>query len=343
MRSLAHALQHRGHETLVIAPTSSRAPDDLEQGVARAGLAVGIPANGSVAPISFGPLAAAALRRSLRGFAPDIVHAHEPLIPSLSLLTLWASGLPPIVGTFHAAADESLGYRMARPVLDRAARHLSLRTAVSEAARSLAHRYFPGDYAITPNGVELERFAAADPLDWGPGRHVLFLGRIERRKGLEVLIQAMTRLRDLDVTLVVAGEGPGSRSAAAMARSLDVRVRFIGRIAEADVPRSYRAAEVYCAPGLGGESFGIVLVEAMASGTPVVCSDLPGFRAVVGEAGIRVPPGDVDGLADGIRAALTDRNEELAARSIDRAHVFDWKNLVVGVEALYRRALAEAA
>ena len=343
VRALSHVLQERGHETLVVAPTSSRSVEGLGQDVARAGRAVGIPANGSVAPISFGPLAASALRRSLRGFGPDIIHAHEPLIPSLSLLALWASGLPPIVGTFHAAAEESLGYRTARPILDRAARRLSLRTAVSESARSLVHRYFPGEYAITPNGVELERFADADRLDLGPGPHVLFLGRIERRKGLEVLIQAMARVRDLDVTLVVAGEGPEAKSAEAMARSLDVRARFIGSLAEDDVPRAYRTADVYCAPGLGGESFGIVLVEAMAAGAPVVCSDLPGFRAVVGEAAVRVPPGDADKLADALRAALTDRKEELARRSSERAHVFDWKNLVVGVEAIYRRALAQAA
>ena len=337
IRALSNSLRERDHETLVIAPASERSAAFGGE-VVRAGHALGIPANGSVAPIAFGPIASAALRRALEAFDPDVVHLHEPLVPSLSLLALWNRPKWPTVGTFHAAASESGGYRLARPVLERAARRLTVRTAVSDAARALVERYFPGHYFITPNGVEIGRFASATPLDLGAGKRVLFLGRLERRKGLEVLIQAMTRLRGLEARLVVAGEGPGRKEAESLVRSLQVEAEFLGRLSEDNLPRAFKAADVYCAPGLGGESFGIVLVEAMAAGTPVVCSDLPGFRAVVGDAALRVPPGDAGALAEAIEVALTSRGEDLARRARERAHAFDWTHLVAGVEDLYRRA-----
>lgn len=337
IRALSTALKERDHETLVIAPTVGRL-ETLGSGVERAGHAVGIPANGSVAPIAFGPVAAAALRRALKAFDPDVVHLHEPLVPSLSLLALWNHSDRPLVGTFHAAAEQSTGYRIARPILGRAIGRLTVRSAVSAAARDLVSRYFPGDYEISPNGVDIARFTDAEPLDLGDGPHVLFLSRIERRKGLEVLIQAMTRLRDLNASLVVAGEGPGSKDAVALTKSLGIPSEFLGRLSEPDVPRVFRSADVYCAPGLGGESFGIVLVEAMAAGAPVVCSDLPGFRAVVGAAGLLVPPGDAGALAEALRTALGERSSELRVTARQRSHAFDWNNLVVGVEALYRKA-----
>jgi phosphatidylinositol alpha-mannosyltransferase len=217
-----------------------------------------------------------------------------------------------------------------------------LKTAVSEAARSLAARYFPGDYAITPNGVEIDRFERAEPLRVGTRPRVLFLGRIERRKGLEVLIQAMARLREVDAHLVVAGEGPSLKEATKLTETLGVPATFLGRLSEDDVPRAYRAADVYCAPGLGGESFGIVLVEAMAAGAPVVCSDLPGFAAVVGDAGLRVPPGDAGSLAEALRRALGPDSADLRRRSSERAHAFDWNVLVGGVEGIYHEARAPA-
>jgi phosphatidylinositol alpha-mannosyltransferase len=304
------------------------------------GRAVGIPANGSIAPLSFGPGGWAGARRTLASFGPHVVHLHEPLIPSLSLLSLWSTDAPS-VGTFHAAADSSAGYRVARPVLQRAARRLAVRTAVSDAARALVKRYFPGDYLLTPNGVEVERFADAPALDLGMARSVLFLGRIERRKGLNVLIRAMATLDDLDATLVVAGTGPEEGSCRSLATSLGVDIRFIGRVAENDLPGIYRAADVYCAPGLGGESFGIVLVEAMAAGAPVVCSDLEGFRGVAGAAAALVPPNDPDALADRLREVLTDdaRREAMSKASRRVAHMHDWKRLVAGVEAIYEQAI----
>ena len=337
VRSLADVLRRRGHDVTVLAPYRSRAPDEGD--ARRVAKAFGVPANGSVAPIAFGPLAAASVRRALKSIEPEVIHLHEPLIPSLSLLALWNANAP-LVGTFHAAAEESFGYRISAPVLQRAARRLRVRTAVSDAARELIRRYIPGDYVLTPNGVETDRFAVAEPY-FGDGAHrILFLSRIERRKGLEVLIQAMTRLRDLEVELVVAGSGPEERAARILADRLQVKARFLGRVADEDVPRLYRSASVYCAPGLGGESFGIVLAEAMAAGAPVVCSDLPGFRAVAGGAATLVPPGEAGLLADALREALMDAHKGAEMRRMSKlmAAAFDWGRLVQSVESIYERA-----
>ena len=343
VRSLADTLRARDHDVTVLAPYRSKPPQDAGDAgeVRRVAKAFGVPANGSVAPVAFGPVAAAAVRRALNAIEPDVMHLHEPLIPSLSLLALWNSKAPS-VGTFHAAAEESFGYRIASPVLQRAAARITIRTAVSDAARELISRYVPGDYTLTPNGVDTQRFATAEPLLDGSRPRVLFLSRIERRKGLEVLIQAMTRLRDLDVELVVGGSGPEERAARALAERLQVPATFLGRVSDEEVPRLYRSADVYCAPGLGGESFGIVLVEAMAAGTPVVCSDLPGFRAVGGGAAELVPPGEAGPLADALRKVLTDAAlaGQMGKMSSRMASAYDWSRLVVGVEALYERAAA---
>lgn len=334
VRGLAAALRDRGHEVLVLAPRVSRrdAPD-----ATLVGRAVPVPANGSVAPIAFGPLAAVNLRRALREFAPDVVHAHEPLVPSLSLLA--TAGAGPAVGTFHASAQSSLGYRAARPFLSRVAARLAARTAVSDAARRLAARYFPGDYTLTPNGVDTERFAGAAPLDLGGGRKILFLSRIERRKGLDVLLQAMALL-PVPATLIVAGTGPEASRCRRLAADLGVKARFIGRVSEDDKPRLYRSVDVYCAPGRGGESFGIVLIEAMAAGTPVVCSDLVGFRDAAGDAARTAAPGDPGGLAGALDEVLADEAtaRSLRDRGTSRARSFDWSRLVGNVERVYEGA-----
>ncbi len=340
VRSLADALRRRDHEVVVIAPSVRHL--EPQEGVVITGRAVGIPANGSVAPLSFGPVAAAGVRRVLHDFEPELVHLHEPLIPSLSLLALWNAPAPTI-GTFHAAAERSGGYKVGRPVLERAARRLSVRTAVSDAARRLAATYFPGDFVITPNGVEVARFASATPLELGPpGRkRVLFFSRLERRKGAAVLLEAMAQIKDIGAELIVAGAGPQERSLRAAAKTLDVDARFLGRVDESEVPGLFKAASVYCAPGIGGESFGIVLLEAMAAGAPVVCSDLPGFRDVASGAAALVRPGDPTALARVLRALLEDPEEEqrMRERSVERAQTFDWGALVGDVERLYEHAI----
>jgi len=354
IRAQAATLRDRGHEITVIAPQMWSRPkafgeglrigdlDQLDEAV-RVGRAVAIPANGSMAPISFGPGAAAGMRRALEDLDPHVVHLHEPLIPSLSALALLNSKAP-CVGTFHASSEASLAYWAARPFLKRAIGRLRVRIVVSEAARALIARYFPGEYEEIPNGVVLHRYATASRVDVGPGPTVLFLGRFERRKGLEVLIQAMTRLRDVDAKLVVVGAGSGERSWRALADRLDVPVRFLGGVDDEAKASILRSVDVYCAPALGGESFGIVLIEAMAAGTPVVCSNLPGFRAVAEDAAAVVPPGEPGALADALRGVLTDetRARTMAESGKVVADRYDWTRVAARLEDVYVRAIADS-
>jgi phosphatidyl-myo-inositol alpha-mannosyltransferase len=336
--SLADTLRARGHEVLVLAPRSVGA-HAREDGVAFTGRAVPVPANGSVAPVAFGPAAAAQVKAEIARFAPDVLHLHEPLIPSTSFLALSATKVP-AVGTFHASARSSVGYKLAAPVLQRVAARLTVRTAVSDAARAFALRYFPGEYVLTPNGIDLQRFTSAQPIDLGTGATILFLSRLERRKGAEVLIQAMTRLRDVKASVVIGGDGPERRKLHSLARRLEVPVTFLGRIPHERVPELYASATVYCAPALGGESFGIVLAEAMAAGAPVVCSDLDGFRGVAGTAAKLFPAGDAGALAVALREVLSDPDARSEMTRMGRrlASMYDWSRLAANVEAVYERA-----
>lgn len=341
VRALADALRKRDHRVEVFAPRSKAAPEmSTEPGVTFTGRSVAIPANGSVAPLAFGPMAAVALRRALKEFDPDVLHLHEPLIPSLSLLALWNSDVP-AVGTFHAAADASFGYQAGKPALLSAMRKLAVRTTVSEAARNLISRYFPGDYEMTPNGVDVPRFRDAQPVPFEEPNPVLFLSRIEKRKGLEVLIRALAHLGRDDVTLVAAGTGPEELRCRALTEELGVKTVWLGRVSEADLPRVFKAAIIYCAPGLGGESFGIVLIEAMAAGLPVICSDLPGFQAVASDAAEIVPAGDPEKLAEAIASVLDEpgRGGAMSLASEKVAARYDWAGLVQNVESLYVRAV----
>jgi phosphatidyl-myo-inositol alpha-mannosyltransferase len=305
------------------------------------GRAIGVPANGSVAPICFGPVAALMMRRHLKRFEPDVIHLHEPLIPSLSLLALLAARAP-MVGTFHAAASSSLLYRFFKPALAPLSRRVEVRSAVSPAAAQLIDRYFPGDISSTPNGVDVSRLARAERIDLGPGPHVLFLGRLEPRKGAEVAVRAMSLMEeDLHASLVIAGEGPLAPKLRATARRLKVEVEFLGRVGEDHKERLFRSCDAYCAPNLGGESFGIVLVEAMAAGCPVVCSDLQEFKAVAKGAALFVRTGDASSLADGLRMVLSDPHRAASMReeSTARAALYDWGRLIPELEAIYERAV----
>ncbi|MDQ3954577.1 MAG: glycosyltransferase family 4 protein [Actinomycetota bacterium] len=337
IRSLACALIERDHEIVVLAPGSqSTRRDGRGFDVVTLGRTLPVPANGSVAPISLSPRLVARARSVLHDVGTEVVHAHEPLVPSVSLATVVASSVP-IVGTFHASARSSLGYRVAAPVLARALGKIAVRTVVSDQARALVSRYFPGDYTLTFNGVDFDRFASAAPADFGERPTILFLGRLEKRKGLEVLIQAVARLADLRPRLVVAGTGPKERAMRKLAHRLNIDSRWVGHLDDDGVTRAFKAADVYCAPNLGGESFGIVLLESMAAGTPVVASSLEAFESVTGGAARLVTPGDAAALGAALRKMLTNPEERtrLAAAGVRRAQVFDWGRLVPGVEAIY--------
>lgn len=307
---LARALRGHGHEVRVLGPCDGPPPD---AGVTPLGKSVPLAANGSIAPIA--PDVPAALRtiRALRDEAFDVLHLHEPLVPGPCM---W-SGLikpAPIVATFHAAGV-SAPYRLFGPALRILTNRIDARCAVSDDAVELAGRYFGGVFEMTFNGIEVDRFAKATPWDRDEGPTVLFVGRHEERKGLAVLLATLDRL-PADVRVWVGGEGPQTDELRERVGD-DGRVEWLGRLDEEEKCRRLRRADVFCAPSIKGESFGIVLLEAMAAGTPIVASDLPGYSKVgrQGREAVLVPPGDVDALGDALNQVL--RDSSLTARLVD--------------------------
>ncbi|HUF33568.1 MAG TPA: glycosyltransferase family 4 protein [Acidimicrobiales bacterium] len=297
---LARALRGHGHEVRVLGPCDGPPP---EAGVTPLGRSVPLAANGSVAPIA--PDLPCALRtiRALRDEDFDVVHLHEPLVPG-PCLTSAVMASAPLVGTFHAAGV-SAAYRWAGPPLRWLANRLDLRCAVSDDARLLAGRYLGGEYTQVFNGIELEPFAKATPTPT-VAPTILFLGRHEERKGLAVLLEALPDL-PADLRVWVASDGPDTdRLKAAVAG--DERVEWLGRIDDEEKAARLCGADVFCAPSLHGESFGVVLLEAMAAGTPIVASELAGYANVArpGREGVLVPPGDASALAVALRRVLTE-------------------------------------
>jgi len=340
--SLARVLRGRGHEVRVLGPCDGPPPD---AGVTPLGVSLPTASNGSVAPIA--PDIPAQLRtiRALRDEEFDVVHLHEPFAPGPTQTALLFKTAP-LVGTFHAAGN-ALAYRWFGPLVRRAARRLDVRCAVSSEARAAAAEALGGTYELVFNGVDVSEFADA-PLGDLAGEApptILFLGRHEQRKGLAVLLEAFDRLvggTTADLRLWVAGEGP--ETATLRARHTDGRIEWLGRIDEVDKRARLRAASVFCAPSLGGESFGIVLLEAMAAGTPVVASDIPGYAKVArnGDDALLVPPGDAAALADGLGALLgdPDRAAGLVASGTQRAGEFSMDRLAGLYEDFYQRAVA---
>ena len=294
---LAGALRALGHDADVLGPSDGSA----QPGVVSLGRSIALPANGSVAPVALGPATALRTLRALRHGSYDVVHLHEPLVPG-PCLTAVSCTRAPMVGTFHAAGT-SASYRWAGVVLARVAGRLGLRCAVSAEAAALAARHLGGDYDVVPNGVELARFAGAEP--WPTQRPtVVFVGRHEPRKGLAVLLAALPGL-PADVEVWVVGDGPETERLQKRSAG-DDRVRWLGRLDDDELVARLAGADVLCAPSLRGESFGMVLVEAMAAGTAIVASDLPGYAAVAraGQEAVLVPAGDAEALGSALRRVL---------------------------------------
>ncbi|HEX2040864.1 MAG TPA: glycosyltransferase family 4 protein [Acidimicrobiales bacterium] len=328
---LARALREQGHEARVLAPCDGPPPDG---GVTPLGDSIPFASNGSVAPLALDVPCALRTVRALRDEAFDVVHLHEPLCPGPTLTALLAAPHP-LVGTFHRAGA-SRSYRMFGPLVRRLVDRLDARVVVSEDACRTALDAHPGPYEELFNGIEVERFAKAAPYP-GRGRTVFFVGRHEPRKGLAVLLDALALLPP-DVRLWVAGEGPQTAELRARTDG-DPRVEWLGRIDDAEVAARLRGADLFCAPSLHGESFGVVLLEAMAAGTPIVAGDLPGYRNVArpDQHAVLVPPGDPAALAAGIRRVLDDGR--LAARLVAageiRAAEFSMERLAVRYVELY--------
>lgn len=307
---LARALERRGHRATVFAPLEegSGPPPGIE--LVAAGRPVSLPANGSVAPVAISVSAGVRSLRALRAGRFDVVHVHEPFAPGLPYGLLVARRLPPLVATFHRSGGSVL-YRMLHPLTSRLARRIDLRCAVSDAARITAAEALGGSYDLGFNGVEVGSFRGVEP--WPTERPAaLFLGRHEERKGLGVLLDAFDQLGARRAAgselgpgpeLWIAGDGP--QTASLRRRHPDsADLRWLGVLSEEEKLRRLLGARVLCAPSLGGESFGMVLLEAMAARTLVVASDIPGYRAASGGQARLVPPGDTDALADTLAQLL---------------------------------------
>ncbi len=348
VRDLAETLLGLGHHVSVLAPGDDDMPG-LPGYVSVAGRAVPIPYNGSVARLQFGLVSAARVRRWLRDGTFDVVHVHEPAPPSLSLLTCMIHD-GPLVGTFHAATTRSRFLSMFDTMLQPFLEKLSGRIAVSEAARKVIVEHLGADAVVIPNGVTVSRFASARPFTWPDGvQRVGFIGRYdEPRKGMDVLVGALDRLsaRRPDLRLVVAGRGDAEAFRSTLPPVLSERVDMLGQVDELDKARMLRTVDVYCAPNTGQESFGVILLEAMAARTPVVASELEVFRRVLdgGTAGALFPVGDPAGLAEVLDRVLAD--PVLRARLVaqgDRAVVpYDWSGIVTSVLRVYELAIAAA-
>lgn len=335
--SLARALRELGHEARVLAPCDGPPPEGF---VTPLGNSIPFAANGSVAPLALDLPCALRTIRALRDEEFDVVHLHEPLCPGPTLTALLVAEHP-LVGTFHRAGA-SRAYRRFRPAVRALADRLDVRCAVSEDAYRTACDAHPGEYQRLFNGIEVDRFAKADPFPT-EAPTVLFIGRHEPRKGLAVLLDAMATL-PVDVRLWVAGEGP--QTAELRERTAgDSRIEWLGRIGDIELASRLRGADVFCAPSLHGESFGVVLLEAMAAGTAIVAAELPGYRAVARpeEHAVLVPPGDATALSLALQRVLTDGSlaTRLVAAGEQRATEFSMERLAQEYVALYERVIAE--
>jgi phosphatidylinositol alpha-mannosyltransferase len=332
---LARCLRRLGHDVRVLAPCDGPPPD---AGVVPLGASIPTAANGSVAPLAPDPAAQLRTIRALRDEGFDLIHIHEPLAPGPAQTALLVRAAP-MLGTFHAAGD-SAGYKYLRPLVRWLANRLDLRCAVSPEAAALAERYLGGEYTPVFNGIDVDTYSEAEP--WpSEGPTVFFVGRHEPRKGLDVLLDAMGSLPQ-DCRLWVAGDGPDTATLEARFAG-DERIEWLGRISDAEKVRRIRAADVFCAPALRGESFGIVLLEGMAAGTPVVASDIDGYRTVAtdGTDAVLVPPGDAAALASALSEVLQggDRVDALVEGGRKRAESFSMQHLAEVYLDLYARLL----
>lgn len=337
---LAEVMRAHGHYVSVLAPSSPHV--QLPEYVVSGGKAVPIPYNGSVARLRFGPATHRRVKRWLVEGQFDVLHIHEPNAPSLSMLALMiAEG--PIVATFHTSTTKSLVLGVFGGLLRPFHEKIVGRIAVSDLARRWQMEALGSDAVQIPNGVDVASFASAPLLDGYPraGRAVLFLGRFdEPRKGMAVLIGALPALvagfPDIEVLVVGRGDEDELRDEAG---DLAGHLRFLGQVDDAEKASALRSVDVYCAPNTGGESFGIVLVEAMAAGTAVVASDLDAFRRVLedGTAGRLVAVDDADALGAALVDVLSDdaareRYIEAASEAVQR---YDWSVVARDIQRVY--------
>ena len=335
---LSRSLRAKGHPTRILAPSDGPPPDGF---VTPLGNSIPTAANGSVAPIAPDPSAQLRLIRAVRDEGFDVLHLHEPMVPG-ACMTAALLKPTPLVGTFHAAGT-SASYEYLSPALRWLAGRLDVRVVVSAEAEALAVEHIGGTYEHLFNGIEIDRFATAEP--WpSEGRTIFFLGRHEPRKGLDVLLAALPMLPE-DVTVWVGSDGPDT-DRLRLRHAGDPRIHWLGRLSDEDKRRRLKAADIFCAPSLRGESFGVVLLEAMAAGAAIVASDLSGYRLVArpDQDGLLVPPNDAAALAGALNKVLADPDlrASLVATAAVRAESFSMDQLADHYLRLYEQVCTPA-
>ena len=341
---LSRALRKLGHEVTVIGPQDEGASADGED-VVVVGRPTGLRSNGSVAPVTVSPMVAVRTERYVRHGDFDVLHIHEPLAPMAPYGLIFSDPVP-MVGTFHRAGV-SRWVHVLKPLARWVGHRMEVRVAVSEAARETGIKSAGGDYEILFNGIDIERFASAAPTP-SDLPTVLFIGRHETRKGLGILLDAFA-LIERPAVLWIVGDGPQGEVQRRRHPESD-RIKWLGMLSDEEVAQRAAGADVLCAPSLRGESFGIVLLEAMAAHCAVVASDLEGYRAAAGGHAELVPPGDVVALSRTLGSMLADVTEH-SGRSSDEAlkaaevHAQGWsmENLALRYLEVYERAIARFA
>lgn len=343
VRDLAEFLIKAGHEVSVLAPAIDETK--LPPYVVNAGKPIAIPYNGAVARVLFGPIAFARVRQWISTGDFDILHLHEPAIPSISLLACWAAE-GPMVGTFHAAAKHQKVIYAIGPILEPAMEKLSARIAVSEAARLTLTNHLDTDAVVIPNGIYAKRFLnGAKRENWSVNT-LGFIGRFEEpRKGLQILLDALPIIARFapDVRVLVAGPGDSQEIEESIDPQLRRRFEFLGRISEEEKADFMASIAIYVAPNTGGESFGIILAEALAGGACVVASDIPAFDSLLGsgEFGALFTSEDSTDLAKVVIDLLRDthKREELSKKGRQHAQIFDWEVVAEQIFSIYEMAM----
>lgn len=346
MKDLAEYLISEGHYVSVLAPVS----DDsirVEDYVVNAGKPISIPVNGSVARVLFGPLASSRAKQWIAAGDFDLLHLHEPAIPSLSLLACSAAE-GPIVGTFHVSTPKKKAIYAIGPILEPIVEKLTARIAVSELARSTLKAHFDTDAVVIPNGIDGQKYANAkvNP-EYSAPNSIGFMGRFEEpRKGLQVLIDSLAIVARFipNVKYLIAGPGDSEEFLKQLNPQLQSRIEFLGRLSDQEKESFLKSVDLYVAPNTGGESFGIILTEALSAGTAVVASDIPAFKAVLenGEVGALFKNQDSADLAKVIVGLLRDdeRRKKLASNGKLSAQKYDWQVVAEQIESVYEMAIA---